>query len=627
MANKKRLFGVLLFCAPLMLGLTSCGSSGNDHTIRVLNLDDYIYLNDPENGYDQDDLVRRFEVHCKDVFGWDDVHVVYDCSDTNESEYNDLLTGRIKYDLVCTSDYMLQKFVREDLVEPIDREYVPNYVQYASKEIGNRLDEISVVRNNETLYLKDYAIGYMWGTLGMILSPEYTGFEGKIDLDTLVNDAQSWDILWNKDYYHAASIKNSMRDTYAVALMHGYNDELEALKVSHDEGAITDLEYNTQLSIIFNRIDAEVTLPMVKDELARLKENSFGMEVDSGKFDIISNKIGINLAWSGDAVYSMDLGDAKEPARECYYAVPENGSNIWFDGWAMPKNKDRKEDTKLIALEFLNYLSDPTIAYDNMDYTGYTSFIAGDSIIDLVREWYDARYSVIYPEAFYIAIDEEGNKEEIYLDEVTLFYVDPTVVEEETEGEVDFSSLFYEADIDHDFDDVELYFYTEIEDESGEIIEVAKPFIYNINEGSDLEPEYATYTYNEYLVQDELLAELEVVDLTYFFHDTLDEYSEEDMIFYSDCYLPFEDNISVGRQFFCQYPDEATILRCSVMADYGEQNIKIVKLWEDFKSNPLPTWAIILLIVQVALALGIVGYVFINKRIKKQLRIRRRLNK
>ena len=398
MLNKKLLLS-LLISAPLALGATSCSNGGGEsgsHTLRILNLEDYIYINDPESGYDEEDLVTQFEEYANELFGYDDVHVVYDTSDTNESEYNDLLTGRINYDLVCTSDYMLQKFVREDLVVPLDKEALENYNTYASKTIKQRLDEIEVVKGEKTVKLEDYAVGYMWGTLGLLLSPEFND----LDFDTSISDAQSWDILWNEDYKNTASIKNSMRDTYAVALMHGYDEELEELKELHnrEEDPISDELYNESLSIIFNRTD-EDTRKMVKDELNTLKGNIFGMEVDSGKQDIVTGKIGLNLAWSGDAVYSMSQAEDPELVSnpfELYYSIPENGSNIWFDGWAIPKNDKRSEETFDLAMAFLDFLSDPEIASKNMDYTGYTSFIGGDDILDLVRDWYDVRTDEIY---------------------------------------------------------------------------------------------------------------------------------------------------------------------------------------------------------------------------------------
>ena len=575
--------------APLALGATSCSSKSSDssaHTIRILNLEDYIYINDPESGYEEDDLVDQFEEYANELFGYDDVHVVYDTSDTNESEYNDLLTGRINYDLVCTSDYMLQKFVREDLVVPLDKDALENYTKYASKTIKQRLDEISIQKGDETVYLEDYAVGYMWGTLGLLINPEFND----LDFDTTISDAQSWDILWNEDYKNTASIKNSMRDTYAVALMHGYNEELEALKLKYQEDEDAEA-YNAELSRIFNLTD-EDTRKMVRGQLNELKDNIFGMEVDSGKQDIVTGKIGLNLAWSGDAVYSMDQAEDPELVSnpfELYYAVPENGSNVWFDGWAIPKNDKRSEETFELAMAFLDYLSDPEIAAKNMDYTGYTSFIGGDSILELVREWYDVREYLVY-------VEEE--------DWASIYYIDP---ETDEEVEVEYGDCHFEEDNDPLYDDVKLYYY--IGEDQHDL------------KNEDGEQAY----YNDWL----LLDDYEEVDLTYFFEGTTEEYAEEDMVFYSDCYLPFENedgsqNISVGRQFFVQYPNEETILRCAVMADYGDENIKIVKLWEDFKSNPLPVWAVVVIIVEVALVAAAVTYYFLSKYLKKQLRLRRK---
>jgi hypothetical protein len=132
--------------------------------------------------------------------------------------------------------------------------------------------------------------------------------------------------------------------------------------------------------------------------------------------------------------------------------------------------------------------------------------------------------------------------------------------------------------------------------------------------------------------------ELESVDLSYFFKDTLDEYviDDGDAIFYSDCYLPFtyedeegneQHNISVGRQFFCQYPDEETLNRCAVMKDYGENNKYVMKMWENFKSNTLPTWATTLFIIIIAGAVALVAYFVINSLIKKSLKKKRIENK
>ena len=645
--------------APLALAVTSCSKGGEagSHTIRILNLEDYIYINDPESGYDEEDLVVQFEKYANKKFGYDDVKVVYDTSDTNESEYNDLLTGRIDYDLVCTSDYMLQKFVREGLVTTLDKEALENYNTFASPVIKERLDQISVVKDGKEVYLEDYAVGYMWGTLGLLVNPEFKLMkEAGLSADDVFRDAQNWDILWNKDYKNTASIKNSMRDTYAVALMHGYDSELNSLKLRHQDPSdpmYDDATYNQELSRIFNLTD-DATLEMVKAELNNLKDNIFGLEVDSGKQDIVTGKIGLNLAWSGDAVYSMDQAENPELVSnpfELYYSIPENGSNIWFDGWAIPKNDNRSKETYDLAMAFLDFLSDPEIAAKNMDYTGYTSFIGGDSILELVRDWYDIRTDEVYETIYSCSneecewesseypangkcplcdhkVDSEGDSYQVYLtNEVDDFRaVDYLDFIDDVEGH------------DSSLDDYVLrYFVPYTVGEGEEAEEVEEPadlqdlidngdYVYLFDDEDHLTDQVKTY--GDLTIVNDPENELEEIDLKYFFNETLEEYGELDMLFYSDCYLPFtnEDgsqNVSVGRQFFCQYPDEATILRCSVMADYGERNIVIVKLWEDFKSNPLPTWAIILIIVEVGLGISIVGYFWLTKSFKKKLRMKR----
>lgn len=660
--KSNRLLLTLMFAAPMALSATGCSSSSDEgsHTIRVLNLEDYIYI-DEENS--DNDLIHQFEAYANEKFGYDDVKVVYDTSDTNESEYNDLLTGRINYDLVCTSDYMLQKFVREDLVVPLNKDALENYNTYASPVIKQRLDEISVTRGEgeDPLYLEDYAVGYMWGTLGLLINPEFDLMEETgLKPEDVYRDAQSWDILWNENYKNTASIKNSMRDTYAVALMHGYDNALNALKEAHNSETdpISDEDYNSRLSEIFNKTDSEATLPMVKEELNTLKKNIFGMEVDSGKQDIVTGKIGLNLAWSGDAVYSMDQAENEELVSnpfELYYSIPENGSNIWFDGWAIPKNDGkRSQETYDLAMAFLDFISRPDIASLNMDYSGYTSFIGGDAILELVRDWYDIRSDEVY-ETIYSCPKEDCDwcSSELHRNEENKPVCPKCGTKVSLEGDsyqvyltdevghyraVDYLD-FLAGEHDDLLDDYVLRYFEPFDEKGadGKVKTIEEPR--NLNELLDNgdyvylfdENDHVTdviKTFGDLTIVDDPEEELEVVDLSYFFDGTLDQYEEIDMIFYSDCYLPFtnedgSDNISVGRQFFCQYPNEETILRCAVMADYGDENIKIVKLWQDFRSNPLPTWAIILIVVEVIVAAGIITYFVLSKSIKKTLRMKR----
>ena len=576
------------------LSLTSCGTYQTAYadegsiTIRILNLEDYIYLNDPDSGYDEPDMVEQFEEYYKETYKRD-IQVIYETSDTNESIYNDLLTGRTKYDLVCTSDYMLQKFVREGLITTLQKpneeeDWLENYHTYASPVIKNRLDQIDVdMPDGSKQYLKDYCVGYMWGTLGILFNPNYEGFAKEADP---LEDMAYWNAFWDKNYNNTISIKDSMRDTYAAALMHVYDDELAALKKQYEDEELDSEAYNAKVSEVFNRTDDE-TLKKVAESLEELKGNIFGMEVDSGKQDIVTGKIGVNLAYSGDAVYSMDLADEELEDSELYYSVPTNGSNIWFDGWCIPKDDSRSEDQFKAAHLFLDFISDPEYAAKNMDYTGYTPYIGGDIIYEQVLDWYDARTDLIY---FY---DEEGEYDNDDDRCLSLYYIDP---ETDEEVEVWYEDCHFEEDNDPEYDGVILYYY--------------------IDEEHTLDYGY----YNEDLIMDD---EWQEVNLDYFFEGTLDEY--EHATFYVDYYC--EDNGAVGRQFFVQYPSEEVITRCAVMDDYGEtQNIKVLKMWESFKSNSLPLWAAILLIVEVVLIVAGLSYYFVSKYLKKKLRIIRKSN-
>jgi spermidine/putrescine transport system substrate-binding protein len=117
--------------------------------------------------------------------------------------------------------------------------------------------------------------------------------------------------------------------------------------------------------------------------LSEMKNNIYCFEVDSGKTDIVSGKIDANLAWSGDAVYAMDLAE-EEDGKELAFVIPEEGSTIWFDGWVMPKGANVP-----LAQDFVDFLCRPEIAVMNMDYIGYTSAIAGDAIFNLVCDNYE----------------------------------------------------------------------------------------------------------------------------------------------------------------------------------------------------------------------------------------------
>ena len=310
---------------------------------------------------------------------------------------------------------------------------------------------------------------------------------------------------------------------------------------------------------------------------------------------------------------------------------------MWFDGWVMPKldEKDRTQDQFDLAHLFLDFLCEPANVEQNMDYIGYTSFMGGDDTLDLVRSWYDVRYEDVY------YLDEEENEYPVYVllgkdaEENNIFSDDP----------ISYLDCVV-AHHDDTLDTNELYYQIEEvgEDDNGqEVITYSYEPVIIVNDND----EEVTKTYGDLFIvdgegayenvrdiNDKVLYNedlgLQKVSLEHIFDGTLSEYGEEDMWLYTETYYYVnaagEISNSVGRQFYCQYPDLETLNRCSVMKDYRENNVNVMNMWERFKSNSLPTWAIILFIVEIALVIGLIVYFVINKYIKKKLRLVRKNN-
>ena len=105
--------------------------------------------------------------------------------------------------------------------------------------------------------------------------------------------------------------------------------------------------------------------------------------MDDGKETIIKGDSDIYFAWSGDAVYTMT--EAEEAGVSLEYSVPVEGSNVWFDGWCVPKGSRKIAE----AIKFIDFLSKPENVVRNMDYLGYVSVIGGDKVFDYVKETYE----------------------------------------------------------------------------------------------------------------------------------------------------------------------------------------------------------------------------------------------
>lgn len=353
--------------------------------LNIMNWEDYIDAGDEEEGTKS--VIDEFVDYYKETYG-KTVVVEYSTWGTSENMYTELKSNPNHYDLLCPSEYMILKMLAEDMLEPLQRTQDVNvnvYDQGVSPYISNLFKNLKVTgANGEERILYDYASCYMWGTMGFVYNPEYVSEE----------DVKHWSVVWKDDYFNKATIKDSVRDSYILAIGYVYAEQLLDLKSEIDEkkdeylnGEITKAqyedevkEYNGKITDIFNNVSGD-SLTLTGEALKTLNDKLYGYEVDSGKKDMAAGKIWINFAWSGDAVYAIDFAEDPEEVgdnlAELYYCVPEEGSNIFFDGWVMPKGAD-----VALAQEFINFVQRPDIALRNMNYIGYTTSVATDEIFE-----------------------------------------------------------------------------------------------------------------------------------------------------------------------------------------------------------------------------------------------------
>ncbi len=410
---------------PTLSLLSGCGGEPAI-TLRVYNWEEYIddggegsYVYDLalEEGADEDDIVAPSILEDFEQWYFDTYHekvkVVYSTFGTNEDMYNELKLGN-EYDLLCPSDYMIMKLANETkedgtpYLEKYDESFFDKsdplnyYIRNVSPYIQEKFETNAGLNTPEgSPRWSEYAAGYMWGTTGFVYNPEAKVEDGTgnfVELGKFLEE-HGWQTFVHPAVRNKITAKDNVRDTYFAALGVAFEEELLALDRSADD-------YIERLTAYFNATD-EKTIDRVEPKLMDIKKNIYSFETDTGKADMVSGKIYINYAWSGDAVYALDEGEAGEIDEKTGeikegsqifldYYVPEAGSNLWFDGWVMT-NGVTERGTKKAAQAFVNYMSMPESAKRNSYYIGYTSVIAGEN-----REMLD------YTDWLYGVDEEEG---------------------------------------------------------------------------------------------------------------------------------------------------------------------------------------------------------------------------
>lgn len=244
------------------------------------------------------------------------ISVTYEEYETNEIMYPKIVSQAIAYDVVCPSDYMIQRMIENDLLAEINWDNIPN------------------VKNMDPTYMEQsksfdpenkYSVPYCVGTVGILYNKSM-----------VKEPVDSWDILWDSKYKDSILMQDSVRDAFAVALK----------RLGH--------------SINFTEVDQ---LAAAAEDLMEQKPLVQAYVVDQVRDKMIGNEAALGVIYSGEAGYT------KRENPDLEYVIPKEGSNVWLDSWVIPKNAKNKEN----AEKFINFMCRPEIALMNFEYLTYST--------------------------------------------------------------------------------------------------------------------------------------------------------------------------------------------------------------------------------------------------------------
>ena len=312
------------------------------HTLKVYNWADYI----------DEDLLGEFEKWYEEQTG-EPVKIIYQLFDINEIMLSKIELGHEDFDVVCPSEYIIERMLRNDLLLPIDRDFgdTPDYIGNVAPYMVEKFNQINGSGKNAN----DYAVGYMWGTVGMLYNTKYVTRE----------EASDWNTLKDPKWQGKLFMKDAFRDIYTSLLI-----ALNRDKIDRGEISVKDITFDA----------SDESIAQVEEFLNTFKDNVSGWEADFGKERMTQEKAWINVTWSGDAQWAMEEAEAVGVSLD--YAVPTDGSIVWFDGWVIPKYAKNIK----AARYFINFMCKPENALRNMDVIGYVSCIGGDEILEAMSD-------------------------------------------------------------------------------------------------------------------------------------------------------------------------------------------------------------------------------------------------
>ena len=245
------------------------------------------------------------------------VRVIVENFDSNEMMYTKLMAGD-RYDVIIPSDYMIERLMNEDFLQPLDKSMIPNMENMSDAVLGMSYDPDNT-----------YSIPYFWGSVGLVYNHE--------NVDPAVIESEGWEVLRNTDYAGHIYIYDSERDSFMMAFKAlGYSMNTE------DPNEINDayewlLQMNNTMSPVY-----------VTDEVIDGMMNGYK---------------DIAVVYSGDAAVVLDENE------DMSFYMPSQGTNIWCDAMVIPANAENPK----LAHEFINYMLTYEAAFDNTETVGYTS--------------------------------------------------------------------------------------------------------------------------------------------------------------------------------------------------------------------------------------------------------------
>ena len=376
---------IMILAMIVVLPIIFTGCQNRDEILKVYTWSEYL----------GEDVAKEFEAYYKEVTG-KNVKVKIDYFDENETMYSQIEISRADYDVVCPSDYMIEKMIKNGLL--LKLEDISSYGYEGLEDYRDGMSSL-VMSSADGLFQYDYdpstgkynqySRTYMWGTMGIMYGKNSTAYEDSkygtySSMDEYVQ-ANGWAVFLDPAFTGKTSLKLSMRDTYVSASIYTLlNPKSANYNASFSIADALNVTDSATVSKIKNTLKAQKKL-FVESNSGDDEEVVGGYEADQAKEWIVTGGVDIALQWAGDALYVMgDYQDELGAYRDIGYYVPQEGSNIFSDGWCIPKYAKNTEAANL----WINFMCRPDIAVRNMDYICYTSGVASQEAFDyIVENW------------------------------------------------------------------------------------------------------------------------------------------------------------------------------------------------------------------------------------------------